>query len=89
MSSIKSRGLQIAITDTLIEAATGAGHYRGVQNLDATNAVHITLGGNAATALNGVRVGPGEFFEWKSPNNRSEVRGIAITALVNIVFLRD
>jgi len=61
--------------------------YLGFQNLDGSNDFHVHLGSDAATTLNGVRVGPGEFFELKVDDNNAEIRGISITGAVNIVFM--
>lgn len=87
--SIHSKGLTVLITDTLIDTAQTSRSYVGIQNLDASNPVHITFGGQASTASNGVRIGAGEFFDTNAPFNGTEIRGIAITGSVNIVLMTD
>jgi len=86
MSSVISSAKSVNTVDGQIAIAKNRS-YIGVQNLDASNDVHIKLGQGAATITNAVRVGPGEFFELKVDNNASEIRGISVTGAVNIVFL--
>jgi len=86
---IETEGFALPTADTLIRAAKNTGAYVGIQNLDASNAVHITFGGKAATATEGIRIGPGEFFDTLAPYNGSEIRGIAITGACNIVIVGD
>ncbi len=86
---IVSQGKTVATTDTLVDSPKNSRSYVGVQNLDGANAVHITFGGAAATSLNGVRIGPGEFYESTAPFNGAEIRGISITGSVNIIFITD
>jgi len=85
----RSEGISVLVTDTLVKAAANSRSYVGVQNLDAANDVHITFGGQAATALNGIRIGPGEFYDSVAPFNGTEIRGIAITGTVAIVLIAD
>ena len=86
MSSVITRAKTVATSDGQIAIAKNRS-YIGIQNLNASNDVHIGLGSEPVTALSGVRVGPGEFFELRAKNNSSEIRGISITGNVNIVFL--
>lgn len=86
---IVSEAVNVGTSDQLVKKAAVSRSYIGVQNLDAANAVHIAFGGQPATALNGIRIGPGEYFDTHAPFNGSVVRGIAITSAVNIVFVSD
>ena len=86
---LNSKGVNVGITDQLVASATNTRAYVGVQNLDAANSVHIALGGQTATALNGIRIGPGEYFDTHAPFNGSEIRGIAIDGAVDIIFVSD
>lgn len=65
--------------------------YLEIQNLDAANAVHITFGGAAATALNGIRIAAGATWKLEDQDGnlslKGEIRAIAITATVNVVVL--
>jgi hypothetical protein len=87
--AVYSEGGTVATTDTLVKSAANSRGYVGIQNLDAANDVHIAFGGQAATALNGIRIGPGEFYDILAEFNGVEIRGIAITAAVNIVIVAD
>jgi len=85
--AVYSSGVSVATTDTLVDSAVNSRNYVGIQNLDAANDVHIAFGGQAATALNGIRIGPGEFLDILAPFNGTEIRGIAITGAVNIILV--
>ena len=84
-----SEAINVGTSDQLVKKAANSRAYVGIQNLGSANDVHIAFGGQAATALNGIRIGPGEYFDTHAPFNGSEVRGIAITAAVDIVFVSD
>jgi len=92
MAAIASKSITIGISDQLVDGPKNSRDYVGIQNLDGSNDIFIGFGGAVVTAgasANGVRIGPGEFFELKVPGNGSQIRGIAANAPVNIVFLSD
>jgi len=62
----------------------------GIQNLDGSNEIHVKFGTEDATALNAIRVGPGEFFEVRPGKPFGDpVKAIAISGAVNIVVNSD
>jgi hypothetical protein len=86
MSSVSSVAKQVQTSTGELAAAKNRG-YIGIQNLDGSNPIHIHFGTEDATALNGVKVGAGEFYELRLSNNNTAIQAIAITGAVNIVFL--
>ena len=88
---IVSSALNLATSDTLISPGRPGRKYVGIQNTDVANFVVITFGGNAAVLSppNGVKVGPGEFYEAKDVNINGPIRGISSTGAVDIVVRLD
>ena len=83
---VVSKGAQVQVASTEILPAKNTGSYRGIQNLDGTNSIHVCFGGAAATSLNGIRIGPGEFLDVSVLGNGSPINAIAIGGIVNIVI---
>lgn len=82
----------VTVTEVLLDAGQGTKRkYIEIQNLDASNAVHITFGGAAATALNGIRIAAGATWKLEDQDGnlsiKGELRAIAITGTVNVVVL--
>lgn len=67
-------------------AANAARRYLLIQNKDAAGTIHVKFGAGAATAANGVRIGPGGSYELQGYVARNEVRAIGdLASNANIV----
>jgi len=83
-------GIQVQTSSTDILPPKPGRTRVGVQNLDPTNEMHVMIGTEDATALNAIRVGPGEFYEVVPGKSFGEpVKGIAISGAVNVVVSHD
>lgn len=87
-----SKGVALTVTEVQVDAGQGNRRkYIEIQNLDGANACHITFGGAAATATNGIRIAAGATWSIQDENAeldlKGEIRGIGITGTVNIVYL--
>jgi len=73
----------------LIQMKNGA-KFLSIQNLDASNEVHIRFGQEDSTATDGIRVGPAEYMEMKIESlSGSAVQAIAISGAVAVVVTHD
>lgn len=67
-------------------AANSARQYLLIQNNDSAGIIYVTFGGAAATALNGIRIMPGGFWEWDSTVSNQAVQAIgSIATQSNVV----
>lgn len=86
MAYLKTTPVTVAITDTLISEARSR-KYFGIQNPGA-NTLFVTFNGpeagedyqRASTALNGIKVAAGEFYDITTESGAlsGEIRGIAV-----------
>lgn len=84
---VVSKNVTVATSDTLVDGPKIVRSYVGIQNKDANNNVSVTFGGATATLLNGLIIGPGEFFDTHAPFNGTEIRAIADTGACEVEFL--
>jgi hypothetical protein len=79
-------------SDTTVVAANDDRKYLWVQNNDAALIVWIRVGGAAAVANEGIRLGPGETFEMSQNKNNVDprvVQGIASAAGPAVVLVAE
>ena len=69
--STSVRGVALTNTNKTVTNASGSlisanpsRQYLCIQNKDANGSIWVTFGGVAATQANGLRIGPGGFWEW-------------------------
>jgi len=89
MGKLVTKAIAVAITDTLIDGPKNSRDYVGIQNLDGANPVFVSLGGKAATVLNGVRINAGELLEFLVAGNGTEIRAISTGGVVNVILISD
>jgi len=78
--------VEISTTSTLLVAARAERMAIEIQNLDATNALHVVLGDATATS-NDLRIGPREKWSCKWPPYTGLVCAIAVAAAVQVVVI--
>ncbi len=91
MSYLETEPVAIQITDTLVSPPRSR-KYFSIQNPDATNPIYVVFNGpeagenygRLATALNGVKVAAGEFYDITTESGAisGEIRAIAVGGIV-------
>jgi hypothetical protein len=70
-----------------IASANTARQYLLIQNNSSTATIWVKFGAAAVTSANGIRIGPGAYFEWAGVIPTSLVNGIADAASTNLVVV--
>jgi len=79
--------VEVSTSSTLLLAARAERMAMEIQNLDATNALHIVLGDETATA-NDLRIGPREKWSCSWPTYTGIVRAIGVGGSVQVVAIQ-
>lgn len=83
MAELKSRVVEVLITDTQVSPKKSRNGFLQIENKDGTNPVEITFGEQAAVVGEGILLIAGAKFNTNYPGS-GEIRGIATAGTVNI-----
>jgi len=88
--ALRTDGATINTSSALLIQLKNGTSFFSVQNLDASNEVHIRFGQEDSTAADGIRVGPAEYLEKKTASlSASAVQAISISGAVAVVVTHD
>ena len=81
--SFTQTNVSVGTSSTSLLAA-GSRQYLAVSNSSATATIYVTVDGTDATTALGVKIGPGQGYEWLVVP-RAEIKAISDTASTNVV----
>lgn len=88
--ALRTDGVTINTSSALLIQLKHGARFFSLQNLDASNEVHIRFGQEDSSATEGIRVGPAEYMEERTESlSGTAVQALSISGAVNAVITHD